>query len=275
MFLGLPLPAHTFSLVAVEKGAGCGGFLPAPPRRGATRAWELLVQAPCLRVEETGSKIKERDFRGGFSSLQRFRTPSGTHAGNRALPRMWTKALDTQTKFSKGPLVRMGESLKALCGWKAGGGGAGSGRDGGCVENRVPRDWDEGAGEGGREGDAQAASLRAGRGVQGSVGDSGPGLDGSGTSRARLQPGSSSRVKGEGKGRRRPLPPRPRFCFFFLLKGEEPGGEGGVRFLSLSPFLCRCSKSIFVPWACGLSERGSSRSVTACSFPLLRLLTAV
>lgn len=172
MFLGLPLPAHTFSLVAVEKGAGCGGFLPAPPRRGATRAWELLVQAPCLRVEETGSKIKERDFRGGFPSFQRFRTPSGTHAGNRALPRMWTKALDTQTKFSKGPLVRMGESLKALCGWKAGGGGAGRGRDGGCVENRVPRDWDEGAGEGGREGDAQAASLRAGRGVQGSVGDS-------------------------------------------------------------------------------------------------------
>lgn len=72
VFLGcLPLPAHTFSLVAVEKGAGCGAFLPAPPRRGAIRAWELLVQAPCLRVAEAGSKIKERDFRGGFPSALR------------------------------------------------------------------------------------------------------------------------------------------------------------------------------------------------------------
>ena len=78
------------------------------------------------------------------------------------------------------------------------------------MENRVPRDWGEGAGEGGREGDAQAASLRAGRGVQGSVGDSGPGLDGSGTKRARLQPGSSSRVKGEGIGA------AAAFSFFFF-----------------------------------------------------------
>lgn len=50
--------------------------------------------------------------------IVRFRTPSGTHSGDRALPRMWTK-------FSKGPLVGVGGGIKMLCGWKAGGGGPG------------------------------------------------------------------------------------------------------------------------------------------------------
>lgn len=50
VFLGcLPLCAHTFSLVTVEKSAGCGGFLPAPLRGGATRAWESLAEALCVK----------------------------------------------------------------------------------------------------------------------------------------------------------------------------------------------------------------------------------
>lgn len=52
----LPLPAHIFSLVTAEKGAGCGGFLLAPPRRGATWAWELLAQAPFHTVVEASQK---------------------------------------------------------------------------------------------------------------------------------------------------------------------------------------------------------------------------
>lgn len=73
VFLGcLPLPAYTFSLVAVEKGAGAG-FPPGSPARRGDRAWELLAQAPCLRVAETGSKIKE-GFPWCFPSALRFRT---------------------------------------------------------------------------------------------------------------------------------------------------------------------------------------------------------
>lgn len=49
----------------------------------------------------------------------------------------------------------------------------------------MPRDWGGGAGEEGGEGDAQAASLRAGRGVHDSVGDSGPSLDSGRTKRRR------------------------------------------------------------------------------------------
>ena len=180
---------------------------------------------------------------------------------------MWTKALDTHTKFSKGPLVRVGGSLKALCGWKAGGGGAGRGRDGGCVENRVPRDGGEGAGEGGRG--CSGRGLAGGAAVQGSVGDSGAGLDGGGTSRARLQPGSASRVKGEGKGRRRPFP------FFFFLTERSRAGWGRRSPFSFSfPLSLSLFKVHFRPTGFVGSERGSSRSVTVASFPL-RLLTNV
>lgn len=147
--------------------------------------------------------------------LERFRTPSGTHAGNRALPRMWTKALDTHTKFSKGPLVRVGGSLKALCGWKAGGGGAGRGRDGGCVENRVPRDWGEGAGEGGRGMLRPRASGRGG----------GAGLSG----RLRSRPGWQRDFKGAasaglripGEGRREGA--ATAFSFFYLTERSRAG----------------------------------------------------
>lgn len=46
VFLGFfSFSAHTFSLVTVKKGAGCGGSLPAPPGRGVTGAWELLAEA--------------------------------------------------------------------------------------------------------------------------------------------------------------------------------------------------------------------------------------
>lgn len=38
------------------------------------------------------------------------------------------------------------------------------------------------------------------------------------------------------------------------MKGLEPGGKGGVLFLSLSPFLCRSSKSTFAPSALGAPQ---------------------
>lgn len=57
VFLGcLPLGVHTFSLVTVERGTECGGFLLTPPRRGATRAWELFPEARCHTAVEADQK---------------------------------------------------------------------------------------------------------------------------------------------------------------------------------------------------------------------------
>uniref|UniRef100_A0A673VCV2 Septin 11 n=1 Tax=Suricata suricatta TaxID=37032 RepID=A0A673VCV2_SURSU len=54
------------------------------------------------------------DFRGGFP-IVRSGTPPGTHPADLALPRMWTKALDTHTQsFHKAPLSWWVEVLKCL-----------------------------------------------------------------------------------------------------------------------------------------------------------------
>lgn len=87
-------------------------------------------------------------------------TAPGTHPGDPALPRMWTK-------FSKGLLVGVGGGIKMLCCWKAGGGGPrGRGRE--QEEGRAGA-WrigcpTAGASEEGGEGDAPATGFRVGQG---------------------------------------------------------------------------------------------------------------
>lgn len=57
VFLGcLPLCAHTFSLVTVEEGAGCGGFLPLPCAEGRPGTGIGSRSAGCQTVGEAGPK---------------------------------------------------------------------------------------------------------------------------------------------------------------------------------------------------------------------------
>lgn len=77
------------------------------------------------------------------------------------------------------------------------------------------------------------------------------------TWRVRLQPVRASR----GRGRRGGGGGGPSFS----LKGTESGGRrGGVLFLSLSPFLCRYSKSAFAPPTSGALPASCSPPYPLC-----------
>lgn len=141
------------------------------------------------------------------------------------------------TKFSKGPLVAVGGGTALRVegrGWRAEGGNAGKGREGGCVENLAPRRRE-------LSGRGRSAPARVlGRRAQFARGSDQVG--GSRTRRARFQPGL--RIPGERrrKGRRRP----------FLLIESGRAGWGRRRPLAFSfPILCRCSQSAFSPLALG------------------------
>lgn len=185
VFLGCRPPrAHTFSLVTAENGTGCGGFLPFPPRGGAAGAWGCLAQAPCVTRRQKRVQNQGVGLAWWFPRcFVRSRTPPGIHPGDRALPRMCTKALHLHTKFSKGPLVGWVEVLERSADGRLGaasrGGGDARKRKGGRV--RVPGEsaapW-RGARERAREGGGcsgpgfaggAGAATPAGLGLEGAV----------------------------------------------------------------------------------------------------------
>lgn len=188
--------------------------------------------------------MKGWDFRGGFP-IVRAGTPPGTHPADLALPRMWTKALATHTKFSEGPLVVVGGSIKCSEVRRPGAANRG-GADArkrkvraGEWRTRCPAARGERRTEGALPPQIQSRAGAAPGGVQDSARDSEPDFEGAvsvGAPHPRVKGGEGG---GVGGGTAAALP--------FLLKGAEPGGKGGVLLPSLSPFLCRCSKSTFAP----------------------------
>lgn len=96
----LPLGVHTFSLVTVERGIECGGFLLAPRGRGGDRGMGIVPRSALSPSCRSGSEMEGWDFRGGFP-IVRSGTPPGTHPADLALPRMWTKAPDAHTHTHK------------------------------------------------------------------------------------------------------------------------------------------------------------------------------